>query len=1432
MPTYQDLHYRVTANDAQLDRLIAKTNALATATYGAANASKSLDTQLRAAGRRTTEVGRYLTRNVTQPMLIAAGLATKLGYDFEKSFSRIRTLAGASAQEMEGFRKAVYDLGRTTPTSVNELADALYFVRSSGFRGAEAIRILTAANQAAVAGLGDVKTVADTVTSAMNAYGVANLSASRATDILMATVRVGKAEPEELARAIGRVIPIAAQMGVGFHEVGGAVAAMTLQGLNADLAVTGLRAQLTTFTRGLPITQKGLASLGLSFTAVQKSIQQQGLLKTLNAIRAEVDKFDTSGGKLAQNTLAALEKYGEGGAAAVLKLQKASGNTAATILSQLFPNVRALNSFLILTSKNGRQAAQVMGEVRDSAGETERAFRVALEQDWAKLAVALNRIRTELTKVGAQMLPTLGKLAELVASMLETFNRLPSPLRQVAAQLALMALLAGPVLSSLGLLIRLSSVYVLRRARASKAVVTGLTQEATAATAAGEAARRSSGVSVYGAELATAAYNVERVAVERLTAAQAQQARIAVMAGQASFGGGFFLNRRGTATDPRTGETVGSGQAGRVRPGMFGPGGAPVIFSNIRPEIRPQMDAMAKMQRTVTRLRGGFTALRGAIAGARVALVGFAAAFWPVLAVEGVILLWQNWDTLGKKIRDAENAAKDFATVKLPGGGAIGDFFGDRKLLLPGPVKDFMKWTTFGLVGAARDSAKTKENVKEAAKEAGKNKDYWAQTAKNLGISEAELRRILGLTKGVAESAAKAKAAFEDAFDRLGGDIETAFDAKTDQLTKGFDRATDDMLEAYDDATDKMVEKAKVTVKVMGKTFTQNADQLTPAERELKALEEIEKARRRQRDAFDAAEELLGAMAIGSPHAIREAQRKLEDARAQSARDALEKRAAAERKAVDKASEDREDAIREGREAGREAIEDEREKLRSELIAERNLELRHLQDRLKSLAKQLTERRIKIEVFNTKLRGLMREYGVTASDGAELIGESFGRMLTESLMGLDKTIERYAYRLGNKQAAIASAAESAAKRMVEAYDSVTAAVERMGQAVGALGAGGNTLGGLLPPPAGYRPPTGGRAYPFAAGVATQYGGGPADHAKRAMGNWQSDQAVDIHAKPGSVVLAVAGGTVRKVSFNAATSGNVFGNSITIDGDDGTDWFYTHLRGVFVRKGQHVKAGMPIGTVSKWQGGSAHVHIGASSVAALASINLWPRTTRTAGKRGGRQYTTPAHRAPQGLLSGAERELQSLGAVGGALRPFMNEPGAGGLTAGGTAGLGGALGALPGIGAVPQWLRPGARKDVKAIANRIVRESRLAARVAKGYRPTRKDWLSTIPKPLDRMLSGAERRKLGPDKTKEYLQWLAGVQASPYQYGLVKTQPNGPDVLGRAGQTGNVGPITINIYGATRPRETAVAVRDVLQKTSRRNARQTRGRNAGQVVGLR
>jgi len=105
--------------------------------------------------------------------------------------------------------------------------------------------------------------------------------------------------------------------------------------------------------------------------------------------------------------------------------------------------------------------------------------------------------------------------------------------------------------------------------------------------------------------------------------------------------------------------------------------------------------------------------------------------------------------------------------------------------------------------------------------------------------------------------------------------------------------------------------------------------------------------------------------------------------------------------------------------------------------------------------------------------------------------------------------------------------------------------------------------------------------------------GPSNHAKRAFGNWQSDNAWDLFAPIGTTVNSFTKGVVSNVRESGKGNSKVYGTQVSIKGEDGyPDIFYTHIENVKLRKGDVVDVGDFIGNVKAWPGHSAtHVHIG-------------------------------------------------------------------------------------------------------------------------------------------------------------------------------------------------------------------------------------------------
>lgn len=136
-----------------------------------------------------------------------------------------------------------------------------------------------------------------------------------------------------------------------------------------------------------------------------------------------------------------------------------------------------------------------------------------------------------------------------------------------------------------------------------------------------------------------------------------------------------------------------------------------------------------------------------------------------------------------------------------------------------------------------------------------------------------------------------------------------------------------------------------------------------------------------------------------------------------------------------------------------------------------------------------------------------------------------------------------------------------------------------------------------------------RCYLYPASVDSTALAGVADHMTRPLGNWQSDHAIDEHAPAGSIVVAIKPGRVSRgggVDPHRGPVATIFGEHVTVECDDGTAFFITHVDRL-VTVGERVVAGEILGRVGDWPRSSAmdHTHLGARGFNP-EDVRRWPR----------------------------------------------------------------------------------------------------------------------------------------------------------------------------------------------------------------------------------
>ena len=133
-----------------------------------------------------------------------------------------------------------------------------------------------------------------------------------------------------------------------------------------------------------------------------------------------------------------------------------------------------------------------------------------------------------------------------------------------------------------------------------------------------------------------------------------------------------------------------------------------------------------------------------------------------------------------------------------------------------------------------------------------------------------------------------------------------------------------------------------------------------------------------------------------------------------------------------------------------------------------------------------------------------------------------------------------------------------------------------------------------------------RTFPFSSWSGIRRGGGAKEHGSRAVGNWYSDNAIDLMGPAWAAVYAVEDGLIGAVTLRPTNGRGVSdGSTVFLHGDSGTSYAYMHLEGstVTVRQGMRVKAGSFIGRIGPKTAGGPHLHLGVSRGDPAAVFNF-------------------------------------------------------------------------------------------------------------------------------------------------------------------------------------------------------------------------------------
>lgn len=365
--------------------------------------------------KNASTLGGAMTRSLTLPLLGIGAASVALAAQFEQSMARVRGLTPLTFGEVAKAEEQILALSKKVPTAPADLADSLYYAGSAGLAFGDAMDIVELSAKGAAIGMGDAADISKVLIFALNTFGGPAFDAANAMDALTVAIKEGTAEPDEMAIALGRLLPIAKQVGLSFEEVVGQVASLTNIGVPTRVATTSLRALFTQLMAPTIRAKDNLEALGISSADLREAV--------------------------------------EAGPIVAFELLNSAAKGNEDVLHAIIPQIRALTAYYGLMGDRADESADILNKVRDSTGALDKAFTIMSKTPLFQFQLGLNNLRLAGIEMGKALMPAFTGLANILASVGRAFAGLPGPMKTAAAGLLLVVASAGPLIRIYGALI-------------------------------------------------------------------------------------------------------------------------------------------------------------------------------------------------------------------------------------------------------------------------------------------------------------------------------------------------------------------------------------------------------------------------------------------------------------------------------------------------------------------------------------------------------------------------------------------------------------------------------------------------------------------------------------------------------------------------------------------------------------------------------------------------------------------------------------------------------------------------------------------------------------------------------------------------------------------------------------------------------------------
>lgn len=252
---------------------------------------KSLDqvsSKVERVGKKIEGVGKDLTRNLTVPIVTAAGVAVGKFAEVDKTMTLTNQTMGNTADEAQLLNKAMEDAASNSVFGMNDAANASLNFARAGLDATEAANALAPAMNLAAGEGGDLDTVSAGLVGTINGFGDSFDNAEHYADVFANACNNSALDVNSLSDAMSIAAPIFNAAGYSVEDAALYMGVMANAGIDANTAATSLKTGMARLVKPTEQASIWLDKLGINVT------NADGSMKDSVTIQSELhDAFST-----------------------------------------------------------------------------------------------------------------------------------------------------------------------------------------------------------------------------------------------------------------------------------------------------------------------------------------------------------------------------------------------------------------------------------------------------------------------------------------------------------------------------------------------------------------------------------------------------------------------------------------------------------------------------------------------------------------------------------------------------------------------------------------------------------------------------------------------------------------------------------------------------------------------------------------------------------------------------------------------------------------------------------------------------------------------------------------------------------------------------------------------------------------------------------